>query len=183
MIVIETKKISKYTNDLKSQTAIIAALADEIWHEHFPSVIGETQIDYMLKKFQSADRIYEDIISGGFTYFLAEREKGKEKVAYCAVKSNEDFMLLSKLYVKKDYRGMGVARSFLEEVSALCRECGLGKIRLTVNKHNSGPIAAYEKMGFRTVDSVMTDIGEGFFMDDYIMELRITVATADSRRG
>jgi ribosomal protein S18 acetylase RimI-like enzyme len=38
-----------------------------------------------------------------------------------------------------------------------------------VNKRNRNAIAAYEKYGFRIVDSVVKDIGGGFVMDDYIM--------------
>ena len=47
------------------------------------------------------------------------------------------------------------------------------KIRLTVNKYNQYTIDAYNKWGFKTVDSVVTDIGNGFVMDDYIMEYEI----------
>jgi hypothetical protein len=52
-------------------------------------------------------------------------------------------------------------------------EYGFDKICLTVNKRNAGAVAAYHKMGFETVDSVNTDIGGGFFMDDYVMELSV----------
>ena len=41
---------------------------------------------------------------------------------------------------------------------------------LTVNKQNKMAIRAYEKQGFITVDAVVTDIGEGFVLDDCIME-------------
>ena len=43
-------------------------------------------------------------------------------------------------------------------------------IQLTVNKNNTNTIKAYEKWGFKTIDSAVTDIGSGFVMDDYIME-------------
>ena len=43
---------------------------------------------------------------------------------------------------------------------------------LTVNKYNDLGIRAYEGTGFVTIDAVETDIGEGYIMDDYIMELR-----------
>ena len=43
-------------------------------------------------------------------------------------------------------------------------------IQLTVNKYNTNTISAYKKWGFEIIDSVVTDIGEGFVMDDYIME-------------
>ena len=46
----------------------------------------------------------------------------------------------------------------------------LAALYLTVNKHNELGIRAYRAKGFETIDAVETDIGEGFVMDDYIME-------------
>ena len=167
------QKFTKYCDNLESKTTAIAALADEIWREHYTPIIGEAQVDYMLKKFQLAEQIREDIKRNDYVYFAAEYIKSGEMIGYCASQPKEDYLLLSKIYVHKDYRGKGIARSFLDEVSALCIEYGFNKIRLTVNKYNDNSIAAYHKMGFETIDSVKTDIGNGFFMDDFVMELAI----------
>ena len=92
-------------------------------------------------------------------------------VGYAACKNAEDYLFLSKMYVHKDYRGRGISRCFLDEMINLAHnEYEVDKIRLTVNKNNAGSIAAYKKMGFDIVDSVVNDIGNGFVMDDYIME-------------
>ena len=172
MFIIQ--KFTKYTDNLELDSKFIAALADEIWREHYTPIIGETQVDYMLEKFQSAEQIYVDIKQNDYVYFTARHIKSDEMIGYCATKPKEDYLLLSKIYVRKDYRGRGIARSFLDEVVALCRfEYGFDKIRLTVNKYNDGSIAAYHKMGFETIDSVETDIGNGFIMDDFVMELLI----------
>jgi RimJ/RimL family protein N-acetyltransferase len=56
-------------------------------------------------------------------------------------------------------------RIFDEAVS-----CGKNTVYLTVNKYNERAIAVYKKIGFKTIDSPKTDIGNGFFMDDYVME-------------
>jgi RimJ/RimL family protein N-acetyltransferase len=50
------------------------------------------------------------------------------------------------------------------------RERGIPKIRLTVNKYNSNSIKAYDNMGFVSVDSIVQDIGNGYVMDDYVLE-------------
>ena len=171
---IRVEKLTKHAYNLESKATAVAALADGIWREHFTPIIGEAQTDYMLKKYQSAEQICEDIKQNGYVYFTAEHIKNSELIGYCASQPKEDYMLLSKIYVRKDYRGIGVARSFLDEVVALCRfEYGFEKIRLAVNKRNDNSIAAYKKMGFETIDSVRTDIGGGFFMDDFVMELSL----------
>ena len=171
---IRVQRLTKHTDGLKSKTAAVAALAEEIWREHYTPIIGEAQVDYMLKKFQSEEQICRDMKENDYVYFIAGHIKSGEPVGYCAVQPKEGYLLLSKIYVRKDYRGRGVARSFLDEALALCRfEYGFDKIRLTVNKYNDNSIAAYRKMGFETIDSVKTDIGGGFFMDDFVMELQI----------
>ena len=109
-----------------------------------------------------------------YVYFTAKHIKHDKLVGYCATQPKDDFLFLSKMYVHKDYRGKGISHSFIEEVTALCRwEYGFDKIRLTVNKTNNDSIAVYKKIGFKTIDSVKTDIGGGFFMDDYVMEMPI----------
>ena len=167
---IKIQKLTKHAENLESEAVSIANLADEIWREHYTPIIGEKQVDYMLKKFQSAEQICEDIKRNGYIYFTAEHIKSGEIIGYCASQPKEDYLLLSKLYVRKDYRGKGVARSFLNKVISLCIEYRFDKIRLTVNKYNENSIAVYKKMGFETMDSVKTDIGNGFFMDDFVME-------------
>jgi len=169
-------RIDKNTPALPYKAEAIASLAREIWREHYTALIGAAQVEYMLDLFQSAERIQTDILTDCYVYFIAERAdcaNGHETVGYCAVRPKEDYLLLSKLYVRKEYRGKGIARRFLDEAAKPClREFRIDKIRLTVNKYNTGSIAAYKKMGFRTIDLVVTDIGDGYVMDDYIMELR-----------
>ena len=46
----------------------LADLANEIWHEFFPGIITEEQIDYMLEKFQSFDAMKRQIAEEGYHY-------------------------------------------------------------------------------------------------------------------
>ena len=39
----------------------VSALADEIWHEHFSSILSTEQIDYMLEKFLSPEALADQI--------------------------------------------------------------------------------------------------------------------------
>jgi len=161
---------TKDAGGLEARVSAVAALAGEIWREFYTPVIGAAQVEYMLDKFQSARQIYTDITQNGFVYLIA-KNLDREMIGYCGVVPTEGYLLLSKCYVRIDARRQGVARGFMGEVEALCKaEYGLNKIRLTVNKYNFYAVAAYKKMGFEIVDSVNTDIGNGFYMDDYIME-------------
>ncbi|MDD3441568.1 MAG: GNAT family N-acetyltransferase, partial [Kiritimatiellae bacterium] len=59
-----------------------------------------------------------------------------------------------------------------------CAELGCRELWLTVNKHNTGSIAFYERMGFRKTGALVTDIGHGFVMDDWRMAKEISTAPA-----
>ncbi len=62
----------------------------------------------------------------------------------------------------------------LEYLRGLCREVGARTIWLTVNRRNERAIGAYRRAGFREVRAQVTDIGGGYVMDDYVMELETT---------
>ena len=80
---------------------------------------------------------------------------------------------ISKIYLRAEERGHGFASQTIRFYEDLCRARGLAALYLTVNKHNDLGVRAYRGKGFETIDSVETDIGQGFIMDDFIMEKRI----------
>ena len=92
----------------------------------------------------------------------------KRQAGYCAFKPEEAKMFLSKIYIRRAFRRHGIATALFDQVQKASG--GKSAIYLTVNKHNSGSIEAYKKLGFAIVDQVVTDIGGGYVMDDYIME-------------
>lgn len=142
----------------------LAELASEIWHEYWPCILTAEQIDYMVEKFQSKKAIKEQIKNENYTYYFIKVDN--EIAGYLGVSDKKDYLFLSKLYIRKEFRHQGLGRLAFNEIKNL----GFKKIRLTVNKYNKNTINAYLKYGFKTIDSVVSDIGCGFVMDDYIME-------------
>lgn len=149
----------------------LAELASCVWHEYFPCILTEEQIDYMVEKFQSLPAMTDQVENQGYEYyFLCD---GGEPVGYMGIQPQEDKLFLSKLYLTKENRGKGYssqAFSFLEEYSL---KNGKKAIWLTVNKYNDHTIDVYRHRGFQTVRSQVSDIGNGYVMDDYVMEKEI----------
>ena len=58
----------------------------------------------------------------------------------------------------------------LKQAEQKIKAAGFRKVRLNVNKNNSKAIRAYERNNFVNIESVKIDIGNGFFMDDFVME-------------
>ena len=149
--------------------AAVAALAREIWTEHYVPFIGRPQVDYMLDRFQSAPAVAAQL-ADGCEYFLG-RNHGVD-AGYCAAvpDAGEEALKLSKIYVRRACRGRGLGRAMLAHVEALGRDRGLTRLWLTANKHNHDSLAWYTRMGFVHAGATVQDIGHGFVMDDYIME-------------
>lgn len=154
----------------RADCAVIAELAETIWREHYTPIIGKPQVDYMLRHFQSAAAI-SDQMEAGMHYYLLEHEG--RPAGYFAFEKQGDHLFLSKIYVLGNLRGKGLGKSAMAFISGEARQGCCQAITLTVNRHNSASIAAYERMGFRLQDAVIKDIGGGFVMDDYRMRLEL----------
>lgn len=149
----------------------VSSLADAIWHEYFTPIIGEEQVDYMLEKFLSPDALEEQIQSG-YEYFLFDFEAVFAGFAGFHVENGS--MFLSKLYIFEDYRGKGISSHVFQQLVGICQKRKLDKIWLTCNKHNTHTLEVYKHWGFEIVREEVTDIGNGFVMDDYILEYKIS---------
>jgi ribosomal protein S18 acetylase RimI-like enzyme len=153
-------------------TAEAACLAHEIWSEHYVDIIGQAQVDYMIAKFQSAEAISEQL-AAGYEYYLIIHDGTVAGYVAVVPEPETAVLQLSKIYVRKQSRGLGLGESAVHLAEDICRERNFRTIRLTVNKHNVRSIAWYEHMGFTNAGPVMKDIGGGFFMDDFVMEKKV----------
>lgn len=151
----------------------VARLAYEIWNQHFPPIIGQAQVDYMVEKFQSVPALAEQI-NNGYRYNVIQNNN--KPVGYVGVKTDTKLhqVQLSKFYIIKTMRGQGVGRKVLNLILASEKKLGINKIWLTVNKYNITAISAYKRMGFEIAADIVVDIGHGYVMDDFKMEKSIT---------
>ncbi|MFV0362987.1 MAG: GNAT family N-acetyltransferase [Suipraeoptans sp.] len=147
----------------------VAKLANTIWHEYFTPLIGLNQVEYMLEKFQSFSAITSQIENDRYMYNIIKN--GDNAIGYFGFQIKESKLFLSKLYIKENMRGNGISRTVIEYLIGICKDKKLSCIWLTCNKGNENTLNAYRHFGFEQTDSVITDIGNGYVMDDYIMTL------------
>lgn len=148
----------------------MSALATAIVKEHFDSIIGSEQNDYMISLFQTPTAI-DDQLYHGYQYYFVKDKDGNDAGFMAFVKKDEE-MYLSKFYLKKEERGKNYSRPMLRFVVSEAERLRLHTISLRVNKNNSA-VEAYKKLGFYIEKEDKADIGHGFVMDDYIMNFRI----------
>ena len=79
---------------------------------------------------------------------------------------------LHRIYLLDDFKGKGLGKTALSFLKERVTEIGDHRIILNVNKENSAK-KMYESQGFTVYDEIILNIGNGFVMDDYLMEFKI----------
>lgn len=143
-------------------------LAREIWDEHYIKILSQKQIDYMLDKFYSTEKIKSEIEEGVIWEILMDGEK---PIGYLVCKIESNKLYISKIYLKAETRGKGLGKFLLNRAIKLANQNGKSSIYLNVNKYNTDSISFYERNGFVKIDEGVFDIGNGYVMDDFILEL------------
>ncbi len=152
-----------------TQLNMIKEMAKEIWHHHYTPIIGKTQVEYMLKKFHSLNAMKTDILQG-YIYYIVRCDD--IPCGYFVIKQN-DGIYLSKFYLMETYRNKGVGKKMMEAIIAFAREKNEQSIWLHCNRNNTKSLEVYNKLGFHIVETVDNDIGNGFFMNDYILRKKL----------
>jgi GNAT superfamily N-acetyltransferase len=147
----------------------VAKLAGVIWRRHYPGIITQEQIEYMLALGYSHHALRRFLDAEGAGLDLArigDRLAGFG--AHCRLDGTRE-LKLDKLYVHQDFQGHGLGSRLIGKAESAARAQGCSNLVLNVNKRNVQAILAYERNGFAIREAVVVDIGGGFVMDDYVM--------------
>lgn len=167
MIAAPEPEFREVTDD--EQLGQLSRLAHRIWNMYYPEIIGQKQVDYMLGKMYSLDALKEQIRSGH--RFIAGYISGGMLGFLSYSKISEKDYMIHKWYVDVSLHSNGIGRKLFDEAFG---NIDYEVIRLTVNRQNFKAVNFYFKFGF-TIERVADfDIGDGFFMNDFVMILKKT---------
>ena len=155
----------KFRKASEQDVLLIAQLADSIWRRHYITIISLEQIEFMLNTMYSSESLLRQMKEGHqFTLVY----KGVKAIGYISLstKDNKNYFL-HKFYVELDDQGKGVGSKLFEYV--LNKMPNAVTIELTVNRQNFKAINFYFKKGFVIKEVADFDIGNGYFMNDFIM--------------
>ena len=152
----------------------LTALAREIWHAHYPALIGIAQIEYMLAQRYEVEVVRGELGRDGFWW--DKLMAGDEMAGFASyfLTGIPGEMKLDKLYVHPRRQRQGHGGRMIARACEVASKSGCNRLVLAVNKGNRGAIESYLKHGFRVDGAVVKDIGGGFVMDDYLMERPVT---------
>ena len=121
----------------------------------------------MLGWMYNLDTLQQELANGiGFDRLLVNNEL----IGFASYGPVNGEMKLHKLYIHPQWQRRGLGTKLLEHVEQRARARGFSKLVLGVNKANQQAIAAYHRNGFVIRESVVNEIGNGFVMNDYVME-------------
>jgi GNAT superfamily N-acetyltransferase len=150
---------------------VLLELVREIWPEVFVPIIGREQVEYMLVHYQGEQAIAGEI-ERGVRYFLIEQDGGY--IGYFAYSLEEDRLFISKVYLKKTYRGLGLSSPVFLHLEELALKHRKDRLFLHVNRLNTAAVAVYLHRGFAIVKTVDEPLGEKYFLNDYWMEKKLS---------
>ena len=152
----------------RQEIGAVSALARAVWQTTYPALISQAQIDSMLADRYAAAQIEMQCADSAHGWWVACRNGTLAGFAHAMI--GEADCKLDKLYVHPAQQRNGVGAGLLAAVRPWCAQHQMRRLWLQVNRGNDQAIAAYRKYGFHIVESRLFDIGQGFVMDDYIME-------------
>jgi diamine N-acetyltransferase len=153
----------------KDQLHIVRDLAYKIWPDTYGDILSEAQLDYMLENFYALPAL-EEQMSNKHVFLLAE-ENGffYGFAAYEIDCNNSGKTKLHKIYVLPETQGKGVGKLLFNEVESAAKEYGNTHLFLNVNRYNIAQ-EFYKRIGFEIVHKEDIEIGQGYLMEDFVME-------------
>ena len=151
------------------QLSIIQELAYQIWPTTYGKILSKIQLDFMLDKFYNLDYL-KNQLENGQHFILISNENvivGFASYEFNFEKSNKT--KIHKIYVLPHIQGKGVGKLLMDFIRNKAIENANLGLLLNVNRFNKA-FTFYEKYGFKNIKSVDIEIGNGYLMEDYIME-------------
>ncbi len=152
---------------------VIKNIAHQAWPSTYGEILSKAQIEYMLQAMYSKPVLNDNYSNKKHHFILIkEFENILGFTSYEHHYLNTTTTRLHKLYLLPEAKGKGLGKMLLEKIIKIAQENRSEKISLNVNKFNKSYLF-YKKMGFEIVAEEDLEIGHGYLMEDYKMELKL----------
>ena len=154
-----------------SDIPLIRQLTFAIWPQTYSAVISKAQIDYMLEQMYNPATLQKQMEEEGCTFIIVYDDK--EPVAFASYNETEPHLWkLNKIYILPSQQGKGTGKFILNYIVDEIKTKQAKALQLQVNRQNKAK-DFYERIGFKIIKTADFDIGNGYFMNDYVMELTL----------
>ena len=163
----------------EGELRVVQGMAEVVFRHTYRDILSQEQMEYMMVWMYSLPNLRKQV-EDGHVYFIAW--KGDVPCGYVSVQYQSDaddgrmLFHLHKIYVMPSEQGGGVGRLLFDTAVAYVREMAgnrTASVELNVNRNNPA-VGFYQRLGLKILRQGDFPIGNGFYMNDYIMGLDIT---------
>lgn len=146
---------------------LIRELTFQVWPQTYAPILSKEQIAYMLEMMYSEESLQQQMATGCIFLIVYENKCPAGFASY--QHQNNGQYKLHKIYVLPSQQGKGTGRFLLEFILQQLKNQNARSLQLQVNRYNNAR-KFYERLGFKVIQEADFDIGNGFYMNDYVME-------------
>ena len=149
---------------------IIRELAQITWYPTFREILSQEQIEYMLEMMYSEKALKEQIEVKKHQFFLAKEDE--RILGYLSVEvdyNQQPVTKIHKIYILPDLQSKGIGKLLMQKAEQVALENNNTILSLNVNRFNKA-LKFYETVGFSITKTEDINIGNGYLMEDFVME-------------
>ena len=153
----------------KDELSVVQELAYRIWPSTYSEILSQEQMLYMLNWMYSIETLEKSTESDHHFFDIFD---GNQAVGFLDVELNcpePNGMKLQKIYVLPEKQGLGLGKTLLNFAIDFGKKQGMRHLSLQVNRYNKA-VDFYLHAGFEIIDEQDFDIGNGYFMNDFVMQ-------------
>lgn len=155
-----------------TQLPLIAELAYAIWPVAYGEILSKEQLTYMLAKFYSLEALTDQLEKRNHVFLLIE--ENERFVGFASYESNIENhkTKIHKIYVLPETQGKGFGVQLINEIETRAKNLQNDILFLNVNRFNKAQYF-YKKLGFEIAFEEDIEIGNGYLMEDFVMEKKL----------
>jgi len=153
----------------------IRKIAFETWPSAYGNIVTKEQLNYMLEKIYNIASLQHQQENLGHRFIVAVDENNNSIgfASFSTYENQNNHHRLHKLYVLPNQQQKGIGKLMLDAIYSEIKKNGAGSIELNVNRYNNA-LAFYQKLGYEILREEDIDIGEGFYMNDYVLFKKVS---------
>lgn len=163
----------KIINIDSSEIIRIQKIAYATWPDTFKNILKSEQIEYMLKWMYNIDTLINQS-NNGHLFYIAELN-GVD-LGFIGIEPNHNenqTVKIHKIYVLPTAQNKGVGKKLINYViDKMHKEQNQKTFILNVNRYNKAT-EFYKYLGFNIVKEENISIGNGYLMEDFVMQKNI----------
>ena len=152
---------------------LINKLAKQVFPATYKEILSPDQLDYMMEWMYAPLNLRKLMEVEGLVYFIAYQED--EPCVYVSVQpQGDDVFHLQKIYVLPSFQGAHLGSKLFDHAVQYIKEIHPSPclMELNVNRNNKA-LHFYEHKGMKKLREGDFHIGNGYYMNDYIMGLEL----------